>query len=84
MNERDLVLSRRLTEIAKQVDEILEREVGGNVGFSLFVHPFTTDGAEQEFQYISTLPREHVQGALAALLEQWKAGMPDVVPHAKQ
>lgn len=79
-------ISRSLQRIAQRCAEIVAEEVGEECGVTLFVHPWSRDGSGEvaEFQYISNAPREHMHGALRALLAKWDSGAPSIPPHSKQ
>lgn len=89
-NPNDLRISRKLRDLAERTAALAERELGEEVGITLMIHPFAPEGSApgsepaREFQYISTLPRDHMQECLKALLKKWNAGMPDIAYHEKQ
>ena len=86
MNERDIRISKALQRIAKRCERIVAEEVGEECGVTLFVHPWSAGGSGEvaEFQYVSNAPREHMHGALKALVEKWDRGDPHIPPHEKQ
>lgn len=83
MNERDMRISKAMQRIAQRCAAVVAEEVGEECGVTLFVHPWG-EGEKAEFQYISNAPREHMHGALRALLEKWDSGAPSIPPHEKQ
>lgn len=86
MDARDIKISRKLQKLARRCAELAAKEFGEPVGLTLMVHPYTDPGKTEgirEFQYISTLERDHMYRAMSAIVEKWKRGEPDVVPHER-
>jgi hypothetical protein len=70
------VISEKLQDLSRHIDKYLEEVAGERVTFSLIV--FTNP----RFQYISnTKDRAEIAGALQALIDGWKKGMPDIPAH---
>jgi hypothetical protein len=70
------LVSEKLQELASHLDKYLEEVAGERVSLSLIV--FTNP----RFQYISnTSDRTDIAGALQALIDGWKKGMPDIPAH---
>lgn len=87
MDARDLKLSRKMQKLIRRVSELVEKEMGEPMGVALVVFPWLREGEEPreaEYQYDSNAPREHMKGALTAVVEKWRAGIPDLPPHLKQ
>lgn len=69
-------VSRGLQEVARDLDQQLERLAGARVSFSLFVY------TEGRTQYISSSgDRAEIKRAITAILDGWEAGMPDIPAH---
>jgi len=86
MDTRDIKISRKLQKLARRCAELAEKEMGEPVGLTLIVHPYTDPGQTEgvrEFQYISTLPREHMKAAFEAVVKKWNRDEPDVPPHLR-
>ena len=87
MDERDLRISRKLQKIMRKVEQLIAKEVGEELGVTLVVHPWLKPdepARDAEMQYISNMPRDHMQGSLRSIVQKWDAGVPDIPPHLKQ
>jgi len=86
VDSRDIVLSRRLQDLAKKIDALVTRELGEQHTIGLVIQPTSRDGSGEiaEFQYISNAPRDFMHGAFRKLVEKWDSGAPDIPPHNKQ
>ncbi len=87
---RDIRISTKLRAFAEKCAALAEKEFGEPVGLTLMIHPYAepgiTDPAStnvREFQYISTLAREHMREALRSIVKKWDANQPDVPPHVR-
>ena len=65
-SNKSVVLSKALPELAKDIDEILRRQLGERAGFALLVFPFNELGRAS---YISNGSREE----MIKSIEQWLA-----------
>jgi len=69
-------VSEHMPELAKMIDEYLDRVAVGRVSFSLVVFTFP------RLSYVSnTKNREEIAGVLQTLIDGWKNGMPDIKAH---
>ena len=69
-------VSEKLQDLAKLIDDFIAEAAGERISFSLIV--FTNP----RFQYVSnTQDRAEIAGALQALIDGWKKGMPDIPAH---
>lgn len=68
-------VSVHLQGLADNLNMALEDIAGEPVGFSLFVW---TGGRAN---YVSNAPRVEILPVLEAMIQQWKAGMPDIPAH---
>lgn len=82
LDPRDILLSRKLREIAEKVDALVTEELGEQHTIGLVIQP--TTGVTAEFQYISNGPREFMHEAFRTLVANWDAGYPGVPPHKRQ
>lgn len=75
MNPASIKLSKGLRQIAKDLDEQIEKTAGERIGFSLIV--FT----EGRASYMSNCAREDSVREMRHLLDLWDQGMPDIPAH---
>lgn len=82
----DEEISRRLPAIAKQVREVIKRELGDDHMLALLIQPWAENEQSPEvrgLQYVSNAPRDFIRYAMRTLLTNWDAeqGPP---PHKRQ
>ena len=75
----DEAFSRRLKEIAKNLDVLLTIENGERMGFVLMCVPFHQETSQ--VNYASNCCREHAIEMMKDLLKRWQEGKPDIPAH---
>lgn len=73
--------SRRLKEIARNLDALLTIENGERMGFVLMCVPFNKETSQ--VQYASNCCREHAKEMMQDLLKRWEEGQPDIPHHER-
>lgn len=81
MSDAQLRLSRRLQEIAADLEQTLGEAAGGRVGFILITIP---ERAGQLANYVSNCMRENGKAAMQELKTRWESQMEDVPLHRRQ
>lgn len=87
MDARDLKLSRKMQKLIRKVEALVEKEMGESMAVTLIVFPWARAGEvdkQVEYQYASNVPRQHMYGALEAVITKWKADVPDTPPHERK
>lgn len=74
----DVAVSDALRQISDELSAKLEEIAGQRMHFSLIV--FQSEPGSR-LNYVSNCQRDYVVGAMQALLQGWRAGMPDVPAH---
>lgn len=75
---KELLLSRELRGLAKQMERKLARITGeARTPFLMIVQ------VDRLAQYVANVPRAHGADMIAELLARWKAGLPDIPEHEK-
>jgi len=68
-------ISRKLPDIAKEVDRLIDEAAGEKVAFTLMI--FT----EGRAQYISSCDRADSTREIRRMLDYWESGAPDIEAH---
>ncbi|GGA80541.1 hypothetical protein GCM10011369_23090 [Neiella marina] len=82
MSQADIAVSRKLQQIAKELDKELAKAANGQrMGFSLIVFSDSTAG---QTNYVSNCSRPEAALALQKVLDRWQSkGVIDVPAHKK-
>ena len=75
MNEPTIKLSKKLQDIAKNLENEIAEAAGEKIAFTLVI--FT----EGRSQYVSTCDRKSSLDAMEEMMSYWRQGIPDIKAH---
>lgn len=87
MDATDFKLSRKMEKLCRRFEQLVQKEMGEEMGVAVVVFPWTRPGEGSriaEYQYASNAPRPLMRSVFEGIIGKWRAGAPDLPPHVKQ